>query len=97
MTESTRISGGLRGYAAVCCGLLLSAAPLAVFASVLHRHTHHRPLGAVTFVLGGTAILMVGVLIARRCKEKGGGLWLACRSAALISLLMPLAMLFTGR
>jgi hypothetical protein len=97
MTDSTRVTESLRGYTAVYWGLLLSAAPLAAFANVLHRHTHHRPLGAVTFVLGATAVLMAALLVARRCKEKGGGLWRACRIAALLSALLPILLLFSGR
>ncbi|HEX2878815.1 MAG TPA: hypothetical protein VHO25_04695 [Polyangiaceae bacterium] len=97
MTDSTRVSENLRGHTAIYWGLLLSAAPLVVFAHVLYRHTHHRPLGAVTFVLGATAVLIAGLLVARRCKEKGGGLWLVCRIAALLSALLPILMLFPGR
>ncbi len=97
MTSTTRFGATLRAYSAVCWGLLLGTTPLALFAGVLHGHTHHRPLGAVTFVLGASALLFVAVLVARRCKESGRGVWLACRVAALASALLPVLALLIGR
>lgn len=97
MTSTTRFGANLRAYSAVYWGLVLGTTPLAGFASVLHRHTHHRPLGAVTFVVGASALLFVAVLVARRCKESGGGVWLTCRAAALASALLPVLAMLVGR
>lgn len=77
-------------------GLLLSAGPLTVVARMLHLHTHHRPLGAVTFVLVATAIFVAGALLARRCKEQGPTAWRACRVAALISALAAMLATLLG-
>jgi hypothetical protein len=74
-------------------GLLLAATPVMGLASWLHRNTHHRPLGAVTFVLFTAAVLLVAVLVARRCRDRGPTLWLVCRVAAIVSLLAPVLVL----
>jgi hypothetical protein len=51
-----------RAAAVLPVGFGLAALPLAIFAELLHRFTHHRPLGAVTFVL--FALCGVGLALA---------------------------------
>jgi hypothetical protein len=51
---------------ALTLGMLLSAAPLLPFATLLKATTHHRPLGGVTFaVLGGLVIIGLSLICAR--------------------------------
>jgi hypothetical protein len=96
MTRTTQVTFS-RAHNAIYWGLVLSTGPLLVFAQLLHRHTHHRPLGAVTFVLGATAVWVVAAWVVRRCKERGGATWHACRAAGLISALVAgLTMLLGG-
>jgi hypothetical protein len=97
VTDSTRFGDDWSSHATVYWGLLLSTAPLVVFARALYSHTHHRPLGAVTFVLGATVVLIAAILVARRCKESGGRVWLVCRIAALLGALAPIVVLLAGQ
>ena len=47
-------------------GVLLAALPLLPFATLLKTHTHHRPLGGVTFaVVGGLLIIGLSLVCAR--------------------------------
>jgi hypothetical protein len=47
-------------------GTGLASGPWMVFAGMLKRATHHRPLGAVTFAVLGTAILIGALLVSAR-------------------------------
>ena len=68
-------------------GFVLSVGPLTQVAILLHRHTHHRPLGAVTFAFAATAILLGCVLVAWRCQQRAGRYWRLCRGVAISSVL----------
>jgi hypothetical protein len=50
-------------------GLALAAPALMLFGEVLQRTTHHRPLGAVTFALGGLGLVAGAVAVASRLHE----------------------------
>ena len=52
--------------ASLLLGALLAAGPLTVFAQLIKRFTHHRPLGAVTFVLGALVVVLGGMAVAAR-------------------------------
>jgi hypothetical protein len=51
---------------AIPLGLLFSAPLLTAFAEILHRSTHHRPLGAATFAVLGVAVLLSGLVAVMR-------------------------------
>jgi hypothetical protein len=56
--------------------VLLGLPALTVFGQVLHRSTHHRPLGAATFAVVGAALLLGLVVVATRllgAAERGRG------------------------
>ncbi len=55
-----------RGLVVLALGVGLASGPWMVFAQLLKRATHHRPLGAVTFAVLGTAILIGALLISAR-------------------------------
>jgi hypothetical protein len=50
-------------------GLVGAALPIALLAYWIREHTHHRPLGAVTFAVLATAVALFGALLARRLLE----------------------------
>jgi hypothetical protein len=56
--------------------VLLGLPALTVFGQVLHRSTHHRPLGAATFAVVGAALLLGLVVVTTRllaAAERGRG------------------------
>jgi len=55
-----------RGLVALALGVGLASGPWMVFAQVLKRATHHRPLGAVTFAVLGTAVFIGAMLVSAR-------------------------------
>jgi hypothetical protein len=55
-----------RGLLTLLLGVGLASGPLTMFAQVLKQTTHHRPLGAVTFAVLGTAVLLGALAIAAR-------------------------------
>ena len=72
---------------------LVVLVPVALFASAIQTHTHHRALGAVTFAVGATLMFGVALLVARRVLREaatGGRLWrilgVALRGASFVSL-----------
>jgi hypothetical protein len=71
----------------VGCGL--STLPLAVFATLLHQGTHHRPLGAATFgivAMAGLVVTLAGVRRVRRWAQDGPRPWVSAGSSALALL-----------
>jgi len=54
------------GAGPLLLGVLLAAAPLVVFAELLERATHHRPLGAVTFAVVAALVVLASVAVAAR-------------------------------
>jgi hypothetical protein len=71
-------------------GLGLAAFPVARFGAVLEASTHHRPLGAATFVIGSLGIVLGCLLVAGRVAaldgRRGPALLLALRAAAAASV-----------
>jgi len=64
--------------ASVDAAALVVLAPIALFASVLQTHTHHRALGAVTFAAGATFMVAVAFPITRKILREasaGGRFW----------------------
>ena len=56
----------LGGLATLLVGVLMAAGPMIVFARLLKRATHHRPLGAVTFALVAVVVILGAVAVAAR-------------------------------
>lgn len=65
----------------VASGAALGAAPLAVLGAVLRTHTHHRALGAVTYVLVALAVLVLAMAVTRRLVALASGASSAARAA----------------
>ncbi|HEY6557233.1 MAG TPA: hypothetical protein VI072_08165 [Polyangiaceae bacterium] len=55
----------------VSCALLLCFGPLTLFAGKLWAATHHRPLGAVTFSIVATGLLLGSVAVVARLRSVG--------------------------
>jgi hypothetical protein len=79
-----RMAGWRSALTSVEAAALVVLVPVALFASVIQTHTHHRALGAVTFAGGATFMFGVAFLLSRRIfreAETGGGLWRLLRGA----------------
>ena len=50
-------------------GMLYAAGPLAALGSVIHAHTHHRPLGAATFAMLSLGIMLICLALAARTRS----------------------------
>jgi hypothetical protein len=81
------LRSGPRSVRALPLALLLALPPLSVFGQVLHRSTHHRPLGAATFAVVGAALLLGLVVVTTRLL---GGTRLA-RRALVVAVALALA------
>jgi len=87
-----------KGLAVLALGVGLASGPWVVFAGLLKRATHHRPLGAVTFAVLGTAILIGTLLISARVLAMARGAGRGRRiGRALAIALTALAALFVLR
>jgi len=81
------------GLGSVSYGLLLSFGPLVLFAAKLWSATHHRPLGAVTFSLIASGLVLGCVVATAHLRRVGSGpsgephrvmrvgLWIACAAS----------------
>jgi hypothetical protein len=59
-----RASGGRLSFAVA--GVALAAWPVSRFGAILEATTHHRPLGAATFVIGSVAVVLGCLLVSQR-------------------------------
>ena len=71
--------------------VLLGLPALTVFGQVLHRSTHHRPLGAATFALVGAALLLGLVVVTTRllgAAERGQGGARLARGVLVVAIVL---------
>lgn len=85
--------------AALVLGSGLALGPLMVFAELLKRATHHRPLGATTFAIIGAGVMMAAVAAAARLwvlsRTPGRGRrWWRAVTGGLVALSLLLAIRF---
>lgn len=69
--------------ASVAAAAVGSVVPVAVLAAALKTRTHHRALGAVTFAVGATIVLVCSAIVVRRLRApESTGFWMkALRTA----------------
>jgi hypothetical protein len=49
--------------------MLYAAGPLAFLGTAIHAHTHHRPLGAVTYAMLSMGVLLICLAVAARTRS----------------------------
>ncbi|HWZ89396.1 MAG TPA: hypothetical protein VNW92_11120 [Polyangiaceae bacterium] len=77
---------------ALTVGTLISALPLIPFATVLRTHTHHRPLGGVTFAFGAGAVVVAATLVSARFITWAGDQPSAQRTVARVAIVASSAL-----